>query len=167
MLLGRLFLLFILLILLYVYAHQGGTVVQKTTKTIQPPKNNSNTISPTNSPVSGAEEKPLQPSPTEIVTQQGSIGLFEYPNASKIDQSGRTLTLSSTDDAFLITAWYKEKIRSLGMNVTTFIQTNTNNSILNTLSGSNGSKTVQIEISKPPNKQEVQIKINANEEVRS
>ena len=58
--------------------------------------------------------------------------------------------------------WYKEKIKALGMNTTSFVQTKTNGDVLNKLVGSRGQQKVEVEIIKNNREQEVKIKLNVN-----
>ena len=44
--------------------------------------------------------------------------------------------------------WYKDKIKALGMNATSFVQTNTNDNVLNKLVAANNSQKVTVEISR-------------------
>lgn len=133
------------------------------TSTTQPP-----TISsmPTSSPFP-TDMPTLTPSPTPTPTtfiptpqptndNQLHVN-FKYPNSIIISQNASETIYESTDDPKKITDWYKDKIKSMNMNVTSFVQTNTNGNILNKLVGSNGNEEVRIEITKQNNSQIVKI----------
>lgn len=92
--------------------------------------------------------------------EQTNLKEFNYPNSTpaSIDENG--LTLKSSDDSTAITDWYKNRIKSLGMNTTTFIDTNTNGNILNKLVGSDGKQQIAVEISKKSNQKEVGINLH-------
>lgn len=104
----------------------------------------------------------ISPTSTPSIPPKKTNLLFQYPNSSKTGEDNGQAVFISSDDPFLITSWYKEKIKTLGMNVTTFIQTNSNNLILNTLKGANGQSSIDVEISKKPNDSVVTIKVNEN-----
>src|SRR4030066_576550 len=98
--------------------------------------------------------------PIPIVTSQASISDYHYPNSQLVSSSENSLMLSSSEDPETITNWYKEKIKSEGMNVKTFVSTKTNNNVLNKLVGSNGKKEVSVEIKKPVGESVTSITIN-------
>lgn len=111
---------------------------------------------------------PVSPAPlptastsAEEQNQTSDYQQFLYPNAAPAN-SDQTIFISS-DDSSVITNWYKGKIKSLGMNTTSFIQTNTNGNVLNKLVASNGQKELRVEISKRNNQKEVSIFLNVNE----
>ncbi|MCL5432525.1 MAG: hypothetical protein M1524_00205 [Patescibacteria group bacterium] len=74
-----------------------------------------------------------------------------YPGSIKTKDSVGSLELESSDDTQLITDWYKEKIKGMGMNAKSFVQTKANEKILNKLVGSNGKTEIRVEISKENN----------------
>jgi hypothetical protein len=103
------------------------------------------------SPVSILKQGSPSPSPTPLVfTNQGqdSLQSWYYPNASSQSSSPGEANLTSTDDSQTITTWYKNKIQGQQMNVTSFIQTNTNNNVLNSLVAANSQQEIRIEIKK-------------------
>lgn len=79
----------------------------------------------------------------DISTSQ-VLPLFIYPSSSVVSESKSKITLESSDDVTVITDWYKEKIKSESMNVTSFIVTSSNDHTLNKLSGSNGEISVLV-----------------------
>lgn len=79
--------------------------------------------------------------------QQGAT--VQYPNSQQTNSSGNTIYYESTDSPNAITDWYKTKIKSMGMNTTSFIQNNSNNNVLNQLIGSDGRRNIRVEITKP------------------
>lgn len=93
-------------------------------------------------------------------TSYTNINSFIYPNSSRISYAENSAVLQSSDNTQVITNWYKDKIISLGMNVKSFVQTNTNGNILNKLIGANGSINVSIEISKQNSDSKTLIKIS-------
>ena len=132
----------------------------------------SSTIIPTTSPTSNPTSIPTAiPSPTTLppatstptnspYSQKLNITDFKYPNAIVVNKNGNKLELESNDDPQKITDWYKEKIKSMDLNVTTFVQTSTNGNILNKLVGANGATEVRVEITKQNNSQVVKISIS-------
>ncbi len=102
-------------------------------------------------PVSILKQSSPNPSPTPIVftnQDQDRLQSWYYPNASSQNSSSGEANLNSTDDSQTITIWYKNKIHDQQMNVTSFIQTNTNNNVLNSLVAANGQQEIRIEIKK-------------------
>ena len=94
------------------------------------------------------EEKSISPedqipTPTPIPKQnQASISL-KYPNSQKIGQEDGALFLESFDPPKVISDWYKEKIKSMGMRAKSFVQTSTNGNVLNSFVCSDGPKKVE------------------------
>lgn len=95
------------------------------------------------------------------ISGSGTINL-QYPNSSLIKDEQRELTFISFDDPQVVTNWYKDQIKKKGMNVTSFVQTQTNGEVLNKLIGSNGQQKVEVEITKENNQKEVKIKLHVN-----
>lgn len=123
---------------------------------METPKDNLTIIPPTLTPT-------LSPTPTNAPSSDGQSVLdFKYPNSIIISQNGNETVYESTNDPKKITDWYKDKIKSMNMNVTTFVQTNTNNNILNKLVGSDGNQEVRVEISKQNNSSIVKIVVVSN-----
>lgn len=105
----------------------------------------------------------LSPTPTNTpINESQSILDFKYPNSSQVSLNGNEMVLESTDDPKIITDWYKDKIKTMNMSVTSFVQTSTNGNILNKLVGSNGNKEVRVEISKQNNNPTVKIVVTSN-----
>src|SRR5579859_3211560 len=147
MLLGKFFLLVLLAGLAFFYGHTG-----RQTSTLKSIASSSSGMSPT--PTSPATPSPtVSPTVVQVSGSTNTSSSFQYPNSTQTNQSNGQITFQSSDDPATITNWYKDKIKTLGLNVTTFVQTNTNNSILNTLRGANGSKSIDVEISKKPDDQ--------------
>jgi len=65
-----------------------------------------------------------------------------------LESSSASSVFESNDDPDLITNWYKEKIKSLGMNSKSFVQTKTNGNVLNKLVGARGDKEIRVGIVK-------------------
>ena len=129
------------------------------------------TVNPTTTPTSNSTNSPttilspttIQPitsTPTSTPSNQTlNITDFKYPNSTIVivNQNGNKLELESTDDPKKITDWYKEKIKAMDMNVTSFVQTSTNGIVLNKLVGANGDVEIRIEITKQNNSKVVKI----------
>lgn len=136
----------------------------------------SNTLTPT-------QEISVTPSPSTI--QQKTLGAETSPTSTvkiTINQSNSTPTtqtntntsdwrypeaqdngnssFTSSQNPTTITNWYKDKIKSLGMNTTSFVTTNTNDNVLNKLAGANGSENVTIEIKKDSSESTTHITIS-------
>ena len=87
---------------------------------------------------------------------------LHYPNSIEINSKDNITTLESTDDHILITNWYKEKIKAMGATSTSFVSTNTNGNILNTLIGNTGSEEIRVEITKKDYQPKVIIALKSN-----
>ena len=104
-----------------------------------------NTPIPTTTPIKSSptlSQAPANSTPLE------SINNFIYPNSSNITGDENLLSMESLDQPQIITDWYKEKIKAMGMKATTFVQTTTNGNVLNKLAGANNSFGIVVEIKK-------------------
>jgi len=125
--------------------------ITKTSTPSQAPNDSSTIISPTLTPT-------LSPTPTNTPSSDNQpVPNFKYPNSTIISQNGSETIYESTENPKKITDWYKDKIKSMKMNVTTFVQTSTNGNVFNKLVGANGEKQVKVEISKQNNNALVKI----------
>lgn len=121
------------------------------------------TSQPTTVPKTVTSTPTITPSPTIKPNQTSqTISDFQYPASIVVSKTDNTITLESTDDPKKITDWYKDKIKSMNMNVTTFVQTSINNNILSKLVGANGNQEVRVEISKQNNNAVVKIVVVLN-----
>ena len=110
----------------------------------------------------------LTPIPTKIPTLKPTVSVnssfnisdFIYPNSQAIDQKDGEVKLKSGDGSDKITNWYKEKIKSLGMSVNTFVVTKANDKVLNKLVGAGSNREVRITIEKGEGASEVIITIS-------
>lgn len=107
------------------------------------------------------EETPTNsPSPTPRVVVESNLGNYKYPNSKVVSSTSISLTLESGDNPDTITNWYKDKIKSENMNVTSFVVTKTNDNVLNKLVGANGQKELRVEIKKNASDSFVQITVS-------
>ena len=125
--------------------------------------------SPSNTPTASSTTTPNTtsiPTPTSqrTLTQtpstQGNINDFLYPGATQTGNNGNSTNLRTSDDAQVVTNWYKDKIKSLGWNATSAIENNTNSDISNQLVASNGSREIRIQITKNNNSSTVNITVS-------
>lgn len=103
----------------------------------------------------------LTPTPQPNNNNQLNLDL-KYPNSIIISKNSNETTYESTDDPKKITDWYKDKIKSIGMKATSFVQTSTNGDVLNKLVGANSEKQVKVDISKQNNNILVKIVVVTN-----
>lgn len=97
------------------------------------------------------------PSPTATPTPpQKQSGDFIYPNSKNTGGEN----YESTDDPDVITNWYKEKIKGMGMNIKTFVTTKTNGNVLNKLAGATSERNFQVEIGRKEGEAVTKIKIS-------
>lgn len=113
-----------------------------------PSENSVPTPTLTPSPSGSPTETVLTPAPKNSPRISTTLLEFIYPNSKQINISSNILSLESGDLPDSITNWYKDKIKSLGMNTTSFVQTSTNSNVLNKLVGARESKQIKVEISK-------------------
>lgn len=99
------------------------------------------------------------PSPTKTSNQPQDILSLQYPNSTITGKGESSLFLESRDDHTAITSWYKDKIKSMNMNVKTFVTTNTNGNVLNKLVGANNLTEVNVEITKQSDQSVVKMNI--------
>ncbi len=95
-------------------------------------------------------------------TQSAGLESFTYPNSKVISSNSNVLVLESSDSANAVTNWYKQQIRTEGMNTTSFVTTNTNGNVLNKLVGSNSYKKIDVEIRQESNQSAVKMIIYVN-----
>ena len=80
------------------------------------------------------------------ISSSNTLNTFLYPNANITNQTNSTLSLESTDSPEDITDWYKNTINTIGMNVTSFVVTSTNDVVLNKLSAANSEMKIEVTI---------------------
>lgn len=108
-----------------------------------------------------------QPTPTPMsnnpqITSSDNHSTWIYPNASIISQANNHLELTTNDSANQVTDWYKNKIKQLGWNTTSFVMTNTNDQVLNKLVGAQNNQQVNVEITKVAGSSTVKISLKFN-----
>jgi len=89
-------------------------------------------------------------------TQTVVVNSWVYPNSILVKDN----IYQSSDDPATITNWYKNKINTSGMNVTSFVVTSTNNNVLNKLAGGSSTEKFSVEISKKQNDQKTTIRLS-------
>ncbi|MBI2074493.1 MAG: hypothetical protein HYT83_01505 [Candidatus Levybacteria bacterium] len=106
------------------------------------------------------QEAGPSPSLSPIVSQkqETTIDKFQYPGSEVLEKDNATLYLESQDDAQKITDWYRQKIKSIGMNAT-FIQTKDDGNILNKLRGANLEKKIEVKILTQNNRSATKINV--------
>ncbi len=106
---------------------------------------------PTQTPSLTSSAKPaFHPLNTSQPTSSSSkdINDFKYPNANNKDSSSTFLHLETADSPNTVTEWYKTKIKNLGLNTQSFVVTNSNNNVNNSLSASGNGLNIKVEIIK-------------------
>lgn len=122
--------------------------------------------SPTPAPSSTPTFSPTStalPTPTTKTGESSDTSDWHYPGARVVSSSSNTLVLESSDDLDGITYWYKSRIKSLGMNVTSFVTTKTNDNVLNKLAGADASadasKEINVTVERKPGDSNTRISI--------
>ncbi len=104
------------------------------------------TPTPTNTPMVTATAS-ATPKPTVQSTAQTSISEWVYTGQiSDKSQTEDALSFTTTDDPKTVTAWYKQKMTTLGFSTKSVIQTQSNAKVLNKIAGSGERGSVAIEI---------------------
>ncbi|MBI2031187.1 MAG: hypothetical protein HYT08_01095 [Candidatus Levybacteria bacterium] len=125
-------------------------------------------ISPTVTPKSALTPTPFPTSiPTFAPTAEPTSGSvdttinnFVYPNSVKTSIGMNNVVMKSSDNPQVITDWYKERIKSLGMNVNSFVQTNTNGNVLNKLVSANSRFKISVNIVRKNNEGNTEIEVS-------
>ena len=129
----------------------GGIFVRNTITVESPPEEDvvlGETV-PTNTPIpTESTPTPTSPAERDLAPPDTNLGDFIYPGATTGSQSDRTMTLTSNDDAQLITDWYKNKMKELGMNTRSFVQTKTNDNVNNVLTAAKYDDEINVTITK-------------------
>jgi len=109
------------------------------------------------------------PSPTEkievIVPTLAPTALpavdnsYVYPNSFNYSKNGNRISFQTVDSPQTVTDWYKAKISSLGFSAQSFVQTSSNDNVLNKLVAANGEKEIRVEISKDSGNQITEIRL--------
>lgn len=125
------------------------------------------TPTPTPSPIPTPTQVPTPTlTPNATLTPEATRGLidaWEYSISQNKTKSANSLDFTSTDTAKNITAWYKEKMIALGFKSKSVIQTQSNEKVLNKLSGASSTATISIEITQENSAAPVQVKVNLGE----
>ncbi len=96
------------------------------------------------------------PSPTSTpVPSSSSLEKYVYPDAQVSQAFNNSISLTTSDDAAIVTKWYRNKIIESGMSVRSFVATSANDKILNKLSGADSESEVTIEIKKDADNRKV------------
>lgn len=136
------------------------------TPTSTPAQSATPSPSASNSPIPTSQTK-ATPKPTIMAqtntnnsTNNNDLNQFRYPNGKIISSGNTQITIESTDTPNQITDWYKQKIQGLGMNTQSFVSTNTNNNVLNSLAAAGNGINIKIEIRKDAGDSVTTIKIS-------
>ena len=139
---------FFLLMVLFSILTVVGSFIDKSKKgevknsQIKYPSTQPSLISSTPTP-----QKTIQLLDTPTPTPVSPTDQFTYPNSQKTGGN----TYSTTDSPQVVTNWYKNKFEELNLNVTSLVQTSSNDNVLNKLSGANGSIEISVEITRRAN----------------
>lgn len=96
-----------------------------------------------------------------LSNRENTIDIYIYPNAKQKSTSNNVLILESTDDPRQITEWYKKQITKNGIKTKTFIQTKTNDTVLNKLVGTKNAQSITVIITQTNNNSTTKIEISA------
>lgn len=109
-------------------------------------------ITPTLTPIPQptAQPTPLSPAKTQS---------WFYPGAQIQSQSGSTSIYQTTDDPNQVADWYKSQINSQHLNTKSFITTNSNGNVVNSLVGAAGNSQVTVKINKLNNENVTKITV--------
>ncbi len=122
---------------------------------------------PTEKSNSTEENFQISPSPssTNLPTTSQQSQKFEkylYSESKVKILSQSSVTLESSANVDVITDWYKNKIKSEGMTVTSFVVTKTNDNVLNKLVGAKDGEEIRVEIEKKTAEVNTTIQVSLN-----
>ncbi|HET9946783.1 MAG TPA: hypothetical protein VFQ63_01855 [Patescibacteria group bacterium] len=95
-----------------------------------------------------------------LTPQPDLSGEWVYPSSLVISKSNTTITMTSSDDPSIITAWYQEKISHLFRTATTIAKTNANGNVFNQISVSSDNNSVRITIQKTNDEKSTRIEVS-------
>jgi hypothetical protein len=121
-------------------------------------KESNETSSP--SPSQTPSETPFQEPTQKPQMSVSELDDFIYPNSIVVEKGEDFIRLTSQDNPDVITDWYKEKIKSLSMNVKSFVTTKTNDKVLNKLAGAKSGFEANVEIEKEPQEPTTRIMVS-------
>lgn len=114
---------------------------------------NQENVNPTNTPAS------QEPTQSQNIT--GNISM-QYPNSQQTNSQGNTMYYQTNDDPTTVTSWYKDRLKSLGMNTTSVIENTVNGNVNNQLVASNNNTTIRITITRNSNQITTTIGVSSN-----
>jgi hypothetical protein len=124
----------------------------------------SSTLSPT--PIKSLKDNrtayliPVQnPSPSQKTSNENDLVYWIYPGSTEVDSGINTINLSSNDNTDVITGWYEDRIKNLGMNIRTFIKSRANDDVNNKLSASGGKQNISVSVTRKSGDSRVSIKV--------
>lgn len=94
------------------------------------------------------------------VPSKAPLSDYTYPGSEVVNVSSSTLKIQSSDDAQVITNWYKDKIEQLGFNAKSLTKTSTNGVVLNNISAAKPGEKITISIKKDQNESNVLITVD-------
>jgi hypothetical protein len=104
---------------------------------------------PPPSPKANVDIKVDEDTDTEIeVVQPETNSEWVYPGANIRSENADLIIIDTNDHHQKVTDWYKDKIKSTGGNVTSFVTTAVNGEIKNELEGAGGKAHVEVKIEK-------------------
>ncbi|HBC72807.1 MAG: hypothetical protein UX91_C0006G0037 [Candidatus Amesbacteria bacterium GW2011_GWB1_47_19] len=102
-------------------------------------------LSPTPFPVPSRTPVPVARTTPVLPIAPPPETIWFYPGSVLVSPD----TYETPDDPDKVTLWYKEKINAIGLNVRSYVQTKTNDSVLNKLVGAGADNIkISVEISK-------------------
>ncbi|MCL4354931.1 hypothetical protein M1349_05750 [Patescibacteria group bacterium] len=97
--------------------------------------------------------------PTLVPTALPEANSYVYPNSFNYSKKGERISFQTNDDPQTVTDWYKSKIDNLGLSTQSFVQTSSNDNVLNKLVAASGDKEIRVEISKNSREEITEIKL--------
>lgn len=108
-------------------------------------------------------ETPTPIAPTSTPNVQSSVEMWLYTGAVTDKSVGSSsLSFTTRDSAKAVATWYKNKMNELGYNSKSVIQTQSNEKVLDKLSGSGSRGSVAIEISQDNASAPVKVVVNVD-----
>lgn len=118
-------------------------------QTVDEEKETTEDPTPQPSPKINVDIKVDEQTDTEVeVVQPEPSSEWIYPGANVRSDTASSIVIDSSDHHQKVTDWYKDKIKSTGGNVTSFVTTAVNGEIKNELEGAGGIAHVEVKIEK-------------------
>lgn len=78
------------------------------------------------------------------------LSSFIYPGSMQTGSSSVSLSLQTTDDANTVSTWYQRRVSSLHLQITSVVESNSNNTSIDVITCYTDSQNIKIQITRKP-----------------